>query len=383
MSTHQEEDDLLSDVEETNEENPDLIVQEVEGNNQERPNTSKGDMSSPAQEDSVPSTALVGLREAIVMLSQQIQNKESSNTKRGKRSAANQPSNMAAPAKKQKTDLSYSEPPSCSMSDPNGSTDCQNLYESVLNSNSDKDDARSDAEEGDMLVELLKEYESDDAVGEKITSEPLAKLVNKMFRCKLAPKMLKDRMDKQERPSNCETAKPPRVNPGIWRRLRDYTRKRDVEIFKIQQALIKGILPIIRITDKVINAKSLGEEDCQSLKKFGLESMSLLTHASYELNMQRRQLMRQDIGKEYGSLCSSQLPFTEFLFGDDLQKHLKDIGDQNKIGAKINPNKGKQRYDKYGSGRSYSDNYKAKNWKGQNHKPWKSKKNQDNKSNNR
>jgi len=66
--------------------------------------------------------------------------------------------------------------------------------------------------------------------------------------------------------------------------------------------------------------------------------MSLLTHASYEINMQRRLLLRPDIGKEYSALCSSQLPFTDFLFGDDLQKHLKDIGDQNKIGAKITSN---------------------------------------------
>lgn len=49
-------------------------------------------------------------------------------------------------------------------------------------------------------------------------------------------------------------------------------------------------------------------------------------------------LLRPDIGKEYLALCSSQLPFMDFLFGDDPEKHLKEIGDQNKIGAKISPN---------------------------------------------
>ena len=87
-----------------------------------------------------------------------------------------------------------------------------------------------------------------------------------------------------------------------------------------------------------MQAKSLNADECQDLKKQGLEAMSLLTHASYEINMQRRLLLRPDIGREYSALCSSQLPFTDFLFGDDLQKHLKDIGDQNKIGAKITPN---------------------------------------------
>ena len=64
------------------------------------------------------------------------------------------------------------------------------------------------------------------------------------------------------------------------------------------------------------------------MKKLGLEAMSLLTHASYEINMQRRLLLKPDIGREHSSLCCSQLPFTDLLFGDDLTKHLKDIGDQ-------------------------------------------------------
>ena len=105
-----------------------------------------------------------------------------------------------------------------------------------------------------------------------------------------------------------------------------------------KEALTKGILPVVRVTDKLMQAKSLNAEECQDLKKLGLQAMSLLTHASYKINMQRHLLLRPDIGKEYSALCSSRLPFTDFLSGDDLQKHLKDIGNQNKIGAKITPN---------------------------------------------
>ena len=54
-----------------------------------------------------------------------------------------------------------------------------------------------------------------------------------------------------------------------------------------------------RITDKLMQVKSLDAEECQGLKKLGLEAMSLLTHASYEINMQRRLLLKPDIGKEY------------------------------------------------------------------------------------
>ena len=128
------------------------------------------------------------------------------------------------------------------------------------------------------------------------------------------------------RPANCATVKPPSLNSGIWRRLRKPAKKRDLQFYIIQQALPKGILPVVRITNKLMQAKSLNAEECQDLKKFGLEAMSLLTHGSYEINMQRRLLLRPDIGKECSALYSSQLLFTDLLFGDDLQKHLKDIG---------------------------------------------------------
>ena len=72
-----------------------------------------------------------------------------------------------------------------------------------------------------------------------------------------------------------------------------------------------------RITNKLTQVKSLDGEECQDL--------SLLTHASYEINLQRSLFLKPDIGNEYSALCFSQLPFTDFLFRDDLQKHLKDM----------------------------------------------------------
>ena len=60
----------------------------------------------------------------------------------------------------------------------------------------------------------------------------------------------------------------------------------------------------------------------------GIKALSFPIHVNYELNIQRRSLMKPDIGSEFGSLCSPMVPFTDYLFGDDLQKHLMDIGDE-------------------------------------------------------
>ena len=55
--------------------------------------------------------------------------------------------------------------------------------------------------------------------------------------------------------------------------------------------------------------------------------------------------MKPGIGKDYASLCSQQIPFTDHMFGDDLRKQLKDIGDVNTIGAKVQASRGTQRRD--------------------------------------
>lgn len=180
------------------------------------------------------------------------------------------------------------------MSASDCSNDCQDLYEAILNEdheppigNTDDDVSHGDSED-DILCEFDKEYESDDSVGGKLQSEKLASLLNKMFRYRLSDKSLREKLERQERPQNCESAKPTKVNIGIWRRLGELTKKRDVHLFKIQQALVKGIYPIARIADIMMSVKQADKEQCQDIKKLCLESLSLLTYANYENNMQRR-----------------------------------------------------------------------------------------------
>ena len=147
----------------------------------------------------------------------------------------------------------------------------------------------------------------------------------------------------------------------------------------MQLALVKGIMPVARLTDlSVTEKKGLDKEGIQQIKQFGLDALSLLTHVNYELNMQRRQLMNPDIGKDYASLCSQQIPFTDYLFGDDLQKQLKDIGDVNKIGAKVRVSRGPQRSSSdYGNSTSsrgsFSHNRPSQIFKGKTYRPWRHK----------
>jgi len=111
----------------------------------------------------------------------------------GKRPASKSPN--AVPAKKAKDKDSEA---GSSMSASDQSTECEILYDSVLNSKNDESEENTtrSGDEDDFLSELVKEYEYDDTVGESLENEKLAKLVDRMFRCKLSEKNLKDRLER-------------------------------------------------------------------------------------------------------------------------------------------------------------------------------------------
>ena len=144
---------------------------------------------------------------------------------------------------------------SSSSSEPHAESedDLQTLMDRVADDGGDLEG--EEPEEDEILADLEKEYESEDLTGKNIHSPQLAKLLNKMFRNRLPDKLLKEKLERQARPENCDTVKPTRVNPGIWRKLREPTQKRDLQLFKIQQALVKGIIPIARLTDLSMTEK--------------------------------------------------------------------------------------------------------------------------------
>ena len=193
-------------------------------------------------------------------------------------------------------------------------------------------DDLGNGDEDETLTELQKQYESEDSIGKNIQNPQFAKLLGKMFRNRLPDKVLKEKLERQARPENCETVKPTRVNPGISRKLREHTQKRDLQLYKMQQALVKGIIPVARLTDLTMSEK-------------------------HGLDKEGRQLIKQ--------------------FGDDLQKQLKDIGDVNKIGAKVQNHRGSQRnpsgYSSSNTNRHTFSQRNPKNSKGQTFRPWRHK----------
>ena len=245
------EDEQISDFDDLDKHNSDL--QDGTGFPRGSNNNNNNQTPASSQEISLLTSAIQLLTKSLPgPLNSSLAEEKRHEKGKGKRPASS--AAHAVPAKKSRATDDKESGAKNSMSASADSNDRQALYDSVLNSKDDESEHETtrSGDEDELLSELVKEYESDDTVGDSLKSEQLAKLVNKMFRCKLSEKNLKDRLDGQERPANCEAAKPPKVNPGIWRRLREFTKKRDLQFYKIQQALIKGILPVARIADKLM-----------------------------------------------------------------------------------------------------------------------------------
>ena len=70
----------------------------------------------------------------------------------------------------------------------------------------------------------------------------------------------------------------------------------------------------------------------------------LLLSANRELNLKRRDLIRPDLNKQYAPLCNPSTAVSTFLFGDDLNKEVKELTKSQKLSNKVNPKRRMEPY---------------------------------------
>ena len=136
---------------------------------------------------------------------------------------------------------------------------------------------------------------------------------------------LKELQDKYKTPENCKVLCVPKVNLELWHDLPRATRTRDLGLQEVQKNIIKSGQPMLLLFDTVVKAKA---------EKMLADAVTLIGHASYLASLKRREFLKPDISSAYQSVCSKSNPVTTFLFGDELPKHIKDIGEVNKISRK-------------------------------------------------
>lgn len=117
--------------------------------------------------------------------------------------------------------------------------------------------------------------------------------------------------EKYTTPDNVPCMKVPTVNEEIWNSVSSKVRSKDIKAQRTQKLLLKGATAML--TD--VNEPSDAQKD----------GVALLTAANAELNNLRREIFKAEINPKFLPLCKPSVPVTDYLFGDDLGRTIRDL----------------------------------------------------------
>jgi len=206
-------------------------------------------------------------------------------------------------------------------------TEGQSTQDKLLNTTESQDDVLDD------IAQSLDEAERTAAP----VSEKLANVASKRWLHKLSDDQLKAKVEKYHRPVNCGKIVVPKVNEEIWSKLPRPARGKDLKFSRLQTNMTKVGHIAVKSTEMLLQLKAKVDssfaEEFKELVVMTTDAIALLGHASFELSQIRREEIKPNLHKDYGDLCSANVPVTELLFGDELQTQLTHIRATNKISS--------------------------------------------------
>ena len=170
-------------------------------------------------------------------------------------------------------------------------------------------------------------------------NEQLAKIVQTLMWEKLDDDVF-DQKCHLITPENYDSLATTKVNHLIWEKLKPETRLGDSKAHRVQGHIVKGVTPIVKIIQAVINAREKVPWETLNVEGLliaGTDAIALFGPANFELNMRRQDNIKPELNDDYKHLCSPTVPFTDSLFGSDgkLSKQLKDLTEATKVSKRI------------------------------------------------
>ncbi|XP_050414767.2 uncharacterized protein LOC126828804 [Patella vulgata] len=204
-----------------------------------------------------------------------------------------------------------------------------------------------------VLQDINQSFEEPEQTGPEVTDK-LAEIINKRFQNRLTDDILKKTFSKYLRPRNCSGLSIPNVNNEIWKQLSNNIKRQDLRLSYIQKAISKAASAITVCADEILDDKI---NDKSVVARKLIDSVALLGHASYDLSLKRRELIKPGLSPEFGGLCSTNVPVTpEYLFSDDL--HLKDIRETCRLSSRVSSSYTPRRDDRPSSSFRPSSSYR-------------------------
>jgi len=279
----------------------------------------------------------------------------SPDTERRKGIKRNIPAALGAPPKRDKVARASEHVMSeGEISDSYEENDTVSCKMGALLGDSDQEDS-----EGDIYQNIKDFFDKDEKLGPAV-SGPTADLVEAVMRSTVSHIKEKELVDKEVRPSNCEALLVPKINAEIWKELKKDTKDTDMSFQKTQAFLNKGLVPLIKVMDRMRERK-----DRESLKLLG-DALRLLALASSQISLKRKELIAPDLAPQFRQVCSASRPVTSHLFGEDLSKTLREIKETQNVGTKLTVQSQLFRGSPRGRGyRQHGSRFDSQHYKGQ------------------
>ena len=124
----------------------------------------------------------------------------------------------------------------------------------------------------------------------------------------------------------------PKCNKEIWNAIGNNTHSKDLALQEVHKFLTLGLTPIINMADNIAKTKEHIYSDTG--RTMLTDAISLIGHSFFLLSNKRKQSLRNYIHDRYNKICSTDVPITNQLFGDNCLNKLKEMGDINKYPGK-------------------------------------------------
>lgn len=192
---------------------------------------------------------------------------------------------------------------------------------------------KSDTSTLSVLDDLAKSLSEDETAGPNIEPK-LAEITMKRWGKKLNPDKLKTIIGKYKPPANCTsmTTTGCKCNPEIWSQLSSTKKRTDLQLSNLQQVVLKAAVATLQTTNTLVNEKS--DTDKSELLTQSIDTVALLAHAHTQVSQLRRDQIKPVLKQEYSTICSAEVqPDSNWLFGSDLAKTLKDAKEASHISS--------------------------------------------------
>ncbi|XP_070192372.1 uncharacterized protein [Littorina saxatilis] len=222
----------------------------------------------------------------------------------------------------------------------------------------------NDPNESEIMNELEQDFDISETLGDEV-ADRIAKRVSVMAKGQMTEEKMKQKEREFKRPKNIETSVP-KVNPEIWGLMEHSAKTYDLKSQRQQKLLYTANNALVVAWDVSLKMGVASEEQKKLIKTIA-EASGLILKTAYDMSLDRRAkiLSGQNVNRKYRKLASSNIPVTQWLFGDDLKSACADIDCTTKLGLAFTQS---SRGQKYFPSRQYAP--KNSEWRGRGRWNW-------------